>query len=254
MANIIFSLMLKVPKTLIKLDIYSRIYCTPSLSFIANFTNLQELKLSFVLEECFVDFKKLQYVIFSQLQVLKICNEFPSDGLLIFLENNGKNLKEINMDEIESCNDNSLNLAISKFCPMLRKLSTGIKNNELESLKIIFNSCKYLESIKIWCGGKFLSEKQALETVVKYSQNINELILYHLFTVQFNLLPEELESFFVNWTNRVPQKSLSLTIIYNEENSLDKNDENIEIINKYTKLSIIKKFEVTDFDDDEYNI
>ncbi|PKC60750.1 hypothetical protein RhiirA1_467600 [Rhizophagus irregularis] len=143
---------------------YSSVYCTPSLSFIANFSNLQELKLSFDLEECFVDFEKLQYKFIGG---------------------------------IECCNDNSLNLAISKFCPMLRKLSTGIKNNELESLKIIFNSCKYLESIKIWCGGEFLSEKQALEMVVKYSQNINELILYHIFTVRFNLLPEELESFFL---------------------------------------------------------
>ncbi|PKY59606.1 hypothetical protein RhiirA4_482480 [Rhizophagus irregularis] len=256
MANIIFSLMSKVPKTLIKLGIYSSVYCTPSLSFIANFSNLQELELSFDLEEFFVDFEKLQYVIFSQLQVLKIWDAFPSDGLLIkFLENNGKNLKEIYIGEIEDCNDNSLNLAISKFCPMLRKLSTGIKNNELETLKIIFNSCKYLESIKIWCGGKFLSEKQALEMTVKYSQNINELILYHKFTIQFNLLPEELESFFVNWTNRVPQKSLSLVIItYDEKDSLVKNDENIEIINKYIKLGVIKKFKVTDFEEEEYNI
>ncbi|PKY56829.1 hypothetical protein RhiirA4_477396 [Rhizophagus irregularis] len=146
--------MSKVHKTLIKLGIYSSVYCTPSLSFIAN--------------------------------------------------------------EIECCNDNSLNLATSKFCPMLRKLSTGIKNNELETLKIIFNSCK-LESIKIWCG--------------------------------------ELESFFVNWTNCVPQKSLSLVIVIrDEENSLDKNYENIKIINKYTKLGVIKNFKVTDFDDDEYNI
>ncbi|PKB99056.1 hypothetical protein RhiirA5_430349 [Rhizophagus irregularis] len=219
--------MSKVPKTLIKLDI-------------------DKLKLS--LKKCIVGFEKLQYVIFSQLQVLKIRNAFPSNGIPIkFLENNGKNLKEIYI----CCNDKSfnlLNLAISKFCPMLRKLSTRIKNNELETLKIIFNSCKYLESIKIWCGGEFLSEKQALETVLKYSQNINELILYYLFTVQFNLLPEELESFFVNWTNRVPQKSLSLIIIYDEENSLDKNDENIEIINKYIKLGVIRKFKVTGFD------
>ncbi|PKK55276.1 hypothetical protein RhiirC2_802845, partial [Rhizophagus irregularis] len=114
MANIIFSLMSKVPKTLIKLGIYSSVYCTPSLSFIANFSNLQELELSFDLEEFFVDFEKLQYVIFSQLQVLKIWDAFPSDGLLIkFLENNGKNLKEIYIGEIEDCNDNSLNLAIS---------------------------------------------------------------------------------------------------------------------------------------------
>ncbi|CAB4382243.1 unnamed protein product [Rhizophagus irregularis] len=250
MANVIFSLMSKVPKTLIKLRIHSSIYYTPSLTFIANFSNLQELELSFDFEEYFVDFKKLQYVIFSQLQVLKICHTLPSNGLLIkFLENNGKNLKEIYIGEIERCNDNLLNLAISKFCPMLRKLSTGIKNNELETLKIIFNSCKYLESIKIWCGGSFLSEKQALETVVKYSQNINELVLYHLYIAQFILLPKELESFFINWSNRVPQKSLSLVIIvylYEENTSLDKNDENIEIINKYIKLGVIKKFKVTD--------
>ncbi|PKY50260.1 hypothetical protein RhiirA4_466644 [Rhizophagus irregularis] len=249
-----FSLMSKVPKTLIRLGIDSRIYYTPSLSFIANFSNLQELKLS--LKKYIVGFEKLQYVIFSQLQVLKIRNAFPSDGLLIkFFENNGKNLKEIYIGESECCNDklfNLLNLAISKFCPMLRKLSTRIKNNELETLKIIFNSCKYLESIKIWCGDEFLSVKQALETVVKYSQNINELILHHVFTFQFNLLPEELESFFVNWTNRVPQKSLSLIIIYDEENSLDKNDENIEIINKYIKLGVIRKFKVTGFDHDYY--
>ncbi|PKB91759.1 hypothetical protein RhiirA5_447658 [Rhizophagus irregularis] len=96
MANVIFSLMSKVPKTLIKLRIHSSIYYTPSLTFIANFSNLQELELSFDFEEYFVDFKKLQYVIFSQLQVLKICHKLPSNGLLIkFLENNGKNLKEI---------------------------------------------------------------------------------------------------------------------------------------------------------------
>ncbi|PKB96656.1 hypothetical protein RhiirA5_506886 [Rhizophagus irregularis] len=220
--------MSKVPKTLIKLDI-------------------DKLKLS--LKKCIVGFEKLQYVIFSQLQVLKIRNAFPSNGIPIkFLENNGKNLKEIYI----CCNDKSfnlLNLAISKFCPMLRKLSTRIKNNELETLKIIFNSCKYLESIKIWCGGSFLSEKQALETVVKYSQNINELVLYHLYITQFILLPKELESFFINWSNRVPQKSLSLVIIvylYEENTSLDKNDENIEIINKYIKLGVIKKFKVTD--------
>ncbi|CAB4395914.1 unnamed protein product [Rhizophagus irregularis] len=169
MANKIFSLMSKVPKTLIKLGIDSRIYYIPSLSFIANFSNLQELKLSLGFKKCIVGFEKLQYVIFSQLQVLKIRNAIPSDGILIkFLENNGKNLKEI------------------YIC---------------------------FESIKIWCGGEFLSEKQALETVVKYSQNINELILLHVFIFQFNLLPEELESFFVNWTNRVPQKSLSLNFL-----------------------------------------
>uniref|UniRef100_U9UAP1 Uncharacterized protein n=1 Tax=Rhizophagus irregularis (strain DAOM 181602 / DAOM 197198 / MUCL 43194) TaxID=747089 RepID=U9UAP1_RHIID len=39
------------------------------LSFIVNFSNLQERKLSFNLEECLVDFEKLQDVIFPKLQV-----------------------------------------------------------------------------------------------------------------------------------------------------------------------------------------
>ena len=41
------------------------------------------------------------------------------------------------------------NLVIAKFCPNLRKLSVGIKKDELEILKIVFNSCQYLESINI---------------------------------------------------------------------------------------------------------
>ena len=38
-----------------------------------------------------------------------------------------------------------------------RKLPLGSKKNN--QLKIIFNSCWYLESIKIWCDGKFFSER-----------------------------------------------------------------------------------------------
>jgi len=67
------------------------------------------------------------------------------------------------------------------------------------------------------------------------------------------LLPEELESFFINWTNRVPLKSLSLIIVNNDEQSLDANDENMEIIEKYIMLGVIKKFKATDFEDEEFN-
>ncbi|GBC06235.1 hypothetical protein RclHR1_00670027 [Rhizophagus clarus] len=219
------------------------------LSFITNFSNLQELKLS---SDC-LDFEKLQYTIFPQLQVLKIEERILSVELLEkFLKNNGKNLKEICIgDHLLICSNNSLNLAIAKFCPKLRKLSTGIKNNELETLKIIFNNCKNLESIKIWCGSNYLSEREALEAVTKYSQNIYELILYQLNgPVHFELLPEELESFFISWTNRKSQKSLSLIIIKNNfnVNGLDKNYENIKIINKYIKLGVIKKFKLIDFE------
>src|SRR5205823_3956106 len=128
----------------------------------------------------------------------------------------------------------------------LIKLSTGFKNDELETLKMVFNGCQYLESIKIWCCGEFLSEKDALETVAKYScKNIHELVLYYKGYVQSELLPEELESFFISWTNRIPQNSLYLAINkYNNFNSLDPNDENMKIIDKYINLGVIKKFEI----------
>ena len=35
--------------------------------------------------------------------------------------------------------------------------------------------------------------------------------------------------------------------------SLDTNDENMKIIKKYTELGVIRKFKITDFEDDEFN-
>ena len=46
-------------------------------------------------------------------------------------------------------NDNSLNLAIIRFGPNLKKLYTGLARNELEKLKMIFNSYQDLESIRV---------------------------------------------------------------------------------------------------------
>ena len=135
--------------------------------------------------------------------------------LIKFLENNGENLKELYIGDLYGRSNNSLNLAIAKFCPNLRKLSTGFKINEMETLKIIFNSCQYLESINIWCGVDYLSEREALEAFVNYShKNICELILSYQCRrlQQSDLLPEELESLLVSWTNRKPQKSFSLFV------------------------------------------
>ena len=115
------------------------------LFFIAKLTNLQEMILSFDCNNAFEDFKRLQYAKLSHLQVLKFQIECPSDELLIkFLENNGKHLKVIYFNDGIS---NSINLAIAKFCPNLKKLFTGFKNNEIETLKMILYSCQYLESI-----------------------------------------------------------------------------------------------------------
>ncbi|RIA82964.1 hypothetical protein C1645_880782 [Glomus cerebriforme] len=226
-----------------------------SVPFITKFTNLQELELSFVNSKNFEKLQYIQYAIFPLLQILNIKN-FPLtyDILISFIENNGKNLKEFYVDNDYGRNDNSLNLAITKFCPNLRKLSVGFKNNELETLKLIFNDCQYLESIKIWCGGKFLNEKVALDMFVNYSnKNTFEIILYHYYDMESKLLPKELESFFISWIDHVPQKSLSLIIVNDDDKSLDANEDNLKIIEKYKKLGVIKRFKVTDFDDDEFN-
>ncbi|PKY30547.1 hypothetical protein RhiirB3_447689, partial [Rhizophagus irregularis] len=83
---------------------------------------------------------------------------------------------------------------------------------------------------------------EALETVLKYSKNIYEIILQYQFDLKFELLPSELESFFIDWKKRLPQKPLSFVIIDSEfcKNSLDKNVENMKIIETYTKLGVVK--------------
>ncbi|RIA86227.1 hypothetical protein C1645_878806 [Glomus cerebriforme] len=245
------SLIEVLPNTLIKLNLNENSYI--SIFFIARFINLQELNLCYNYMEDFIDFEKLQYAIFPNLQVLKIQRACPRfDLLIIFLENNGNKLKECYIGDYHEYSDNSLNLAIAKFCPNLRKLSVGFKNNELETMRIVFNGCRNLESMKIWCGNDFLSEKEALESIVKYSrENFYEIILYYVYDTQSELLSEELESFFINWTNRVSQKSLSLVIVNDFVKRLDGfygfdgNDENMKIINKYIELGVIKRFKST---------
>jgi hypothetical protein len=251
--NIISSLT-KLPNTIIKLDFLynnglnniSNFIFLPTitdkhleLSFITKFTNLQELILSF--DYNFEYFKELQYASFPQLQVLKFNYSCPKYELLIkFLENNGKNLKEFYVKN----NGYLLNLAIAKFCPNLRKLFTIFRNDELETIKLIFNNCQYLESIQAWCGGRYLNDKEILEIILKYSpRNFYELNIYYIWGAQPKILPEELEEFFINWNNRIPQKSLSF-IITKGSKCLKFKQENIEIIEKYKKLGIVKKFKL----------
>ncbi len=62
--------------------------------------------------------------------------------------------------------------------------------------------------------------------------------IYHHETSQ--LLPEELESFFIDWGKRTSQKSLTLVT---PPCGLSTNKENITMIEKYKKLGIIKETE-----------
>uniref|UniRef100_U9UDH6 Uncharacterized protein n=1 Tax=Rhizophagus irregularis (strain DAOM 181602 / DAOM 197198 / MUCL 43194) TaxID=747089 RepID=U9UDH6_RHIID len=135
--------------TLIKLKL--EYYQNGPLSFITNFINLQELVLTFRNRDYFHELSdKLQNVILPQLQILKFLCAYPeSDVIIKFLENNGKNLKEFYI----SCenSDDSINLAIAKFCQNLQLLS------------ILF------ESIGTRHDNDLLKEKDLLESLAKYS-------------------------------------------------------------------------------------
>ncbi|RIA90198.1 hypothetical protein C1645_876272 [Glomus cerebriforme] len=233
----------KHSNTLTKLQLNSDNDNLP-LSFVASFPNLQEIEFSFSFGGAyFDDFEKLQYAIFPKLQILNIPYDCPKpEHVMNILKNNGKNLEEISFPK----HNNDLNLIIAKFCPNLRKLFVLFNDDELDTLITIFNRCQHLESIKFWCGERFfLSEKEVLETVAKYSpKNFYELKIYN--DSISKLLPEDLESFFISWKNRSPKKSLTLIIIRDYFVGFQVNEENMKIINKYKNLGIIRKFEIRD--------
>jgi len=219
----------KLSDNIIKLDI------NIPLSFIDKFNNLQEL----VLELHHSDFKILQHVILPDLQVLKFevdCSYH--EHLITFLENNGKRLKEIHLPY----NDDSINLAITEFCPNLRFLSTLFKYNELRKLKTILSSFQQLERVKVWCGKGLLNENELLETVVKYSQKkFHELIIHYTYSFRSELFSEELEPVFTMWANRIPQQPLSLIII-DCSTYMKVKKESMEVIENFKKMGVIKKF------------
>ncbi|PKB93518.1 hypothetical protein RhiirA5_507945 [Rhizophagus irregularis] len=69
------------------------------------------------------------------------------------------------------------------------------------------------------------------------------------FLVNFTNLQELEISFDFNWKKRIPQKPLSFVIIDSAfcKNRLDKNVENMKIIETYTKLGVVKNFEIGDY-------
>ncbi len=61
------------------------------------------------------------------------------------------------------------------------------------------------------------------------------------------LIPEDLESFFISWGNRIPQKPLTLITIRDFCGyGLDANEGNVTMIEKYKKLGNVKEFKVVD--------
>ena len=92
-------------------------------------------------------------------------------------------------------------------------------------------------------------KKIYLKLLQKYSpENFHEIKIFCLHPSP-KLSPEELESFFTSWASRIPQKPISFAIVVHEKcpYSLDKSKKNMEIIERYIKLGIIKSFKVLDY-------
>ena len=249
----IISSITKLSNNLIKLNLFGDEFTMP-LSFIAKFTNLQEIGLKFFNngDNSFEGFEKLQHVTFPQLHILKFIYGYPKHkDLSKFLESNGKNLEKLYFEDC--CVKDSLNLVIAKFCSNLKSLCTTFLDNELETLKVILNHCQQLESIRVLYDYRLnhLNEGELLEGVAKYSpKSFHKLKISYGYGVHSELFSEKLEYFFINWMNRVPQKPLSLIIVDKEDSmkSLVVEKENMEVIEKYIKLGVIEEFETREFD------
>ena len=85
-----------------------------------------------------------------------------------------------------------------------------------------------------------------MEAVIKYfPKNFYDIKLCYSYDMQSELTPEDLESFFTGWIDRDP---LSLTLIHNslDGSAVEINKDNINVINKYIELGIVKEFEILD--------
>ncbi len=121
---------------------------------------------------------------------------------------------------------------------------------------MILNGCQQLESLETRCGNHCLDENELLEEVVKHSpKKFHELKIFFNGPVKPELFSEELDPIFQSWANRLPQKSLSITIegdfMASESRGVKK--ESMKVIEKFKELGVIKKFKVIDVDEHLYD-
>jgi hypothetical protein len=206
---------------------------------IDKFLNLKEINLLFFKNDELL--KNFHQINFLNLQILKLSiKNLQVDLLIKFLENNGKNLIQLYISYYNRSYD-PLNLSIAKYCPNLKSLHSPFIKNEIETLKLIFINCQKLESINILCGSSYLKENEILNIISKFCpKNFHELKLRYC--LDSTILLKDLESFFIDWMNYIPQKSLLFIITKGHQNiiSLMDKKENFELIEKYQKLGIIK--------------
>jgi len=231
----------KFHNTLIKLDLNVGRNQLP-ISFVAKFTNLQELILSC---DNMMRFHNLDDIVFPTLRTLKFTDKCPRDGHLCkFIENNGKNLKELHLND----NNNLANFTIAGSCPKLKSLRTDIWGKEIENLsviKAILHSCQQLERLEVKCSRRedHVDEEILLEYVVDNSPgNFHKLIIrFENQSKIFSGSPENLDSIFTKWENRIRRIPLSLIL---HGSHLKIKEDNMKVLEKFKKLNVIKTFKI----------
>jgi hypothetical protein len=106
--------------------------------------NLHEILITFVNDHSKIfddNFIRLQHVFFPKLKIVLFRYNVPKvEHLSNFLETNGVNLREFYVEHSKK-NSNSVNLAVSKFCPNIKILS--ISMSDYDGLKVIFDKCQH---------------------------------------------------------------------------------------------------------------
>ncbi|CAG8576230.1 12452_t:CDS:1 [Funneliformis mosseae] len=230
--EMVIPLLTKHSTNLMELNLYGHLPIP--LSFIADYTNLRELVLSFDRHYGFENFEILQDVSLPRLQILKFSyGGSNQDYLIKFLEWNGKNLEEFTVDGI---NNDSINLAVAKFCPNLKSLFTVFLKNEIETLKIIFNTCQQLECIRVWCGGEYLPEDVLLKVVANHSPP-----KFHELKMNYECKGKRL---FINWKYQNKDQKNKILPYYEQEDEHEQLNEWLNqewwIRKRTERLSLLK--------------
>ena len=101
-----------------------------------------------------------------------------------------------------------------------------------------------MESIKVWQHHLGLNDYKLLEIIAAYSpKRFYELRLCWQ-VLRTETFLKELESFFISWANRIP---FSLIII-DDSSQLKVKKESIEVIERFKRLGVIKRFEIVKHD------
>ena len=97
------------------------------------------------------------------------------------------------------------------------------------------------------CGKDYLNEGELLEVVTRYSPK-----KFHELKVRVDHYPKkeyflkDLGPIFKSWANRQSQHSLSLIMV--NPFGLKVKNENIEVIENFKRLGVIKRFEIVKYD------